>query len=101
MTELLYFILASCGLTQILVYGKIFDKLRPTKGWAGDLLSCPMCTGFWSGVFLWVTNEYTELFNYDFSLLTGLILGCIASGVSYIFAMIVDDDGLKLSGGGK
>ena len=99
MLGLAYFLLASCGLTQILVYGKILDPIRPTQGWLGELLSCPMCTGFWSGVFLWVTNGFTTLFNYDFSLLTGLLLGCISSGVSYVFAMVVDDNGFKLSGG--
>lgn len=101
MTQLIYFILAASGLTQILVYGKIFDKIRPTHGWLGDLLSCPMCTGFWSGIILWVTNGYTQLFNYDFSLLTGLLLGCLSSGTSYILSVMFDDDGFKLSGGRK
>ena len=99
--DLIYFILCSYGMTFILVYGSIFNAIRPTSGKLGELLHCPLCTGFWVGVFLWSINCLTELFNYDFSLLTGMILGCIASGVSYIFAMIVDDDGLKLSGGGK
>ena len=101
MIGLIYFILVSFGLTQILVYGKIFDKFRPTQGWAGDLASCPMCVGFWVGVFLWVTNDYTRLFNYDFSLFTGLYLGCLSSGTSYIMSMLVDDEGLKISGGEK
>jgi len=72
--QLVYFSLVCAGLTQILVYGKIFDKIRPTQGWMGELLSCPMCTGFWSGLFL----------------------GCLGSLVSYIFAMTFDDNGLKL-----
>ena len=101
MTELLYFILVSSGLTQILVYGKIFDSLRPKKGWLGQLFSCPMCTGFWSGVFLWVTNDYTELFNYDFSMLTGLFLGCLSSGTSYILSALFNDEGIAISGGCK
>ena len=99
MIELLYFILISSGLTQILVYGKIFDKIRPSEGWLGELLSCPMCTGFWVGLFLWVTNDYTQLFNYDFSLLTGIFLGCLSSGTSYVLSIMFDDDGLKISGG--
>ena len=98
MTELIYFILTSAGLTQILVYGKIFDKIRPTEGWFGELLSCPMCTGFWSGLFLWGTNSYTGLFNYDFSLFTGLYLGCLSSGTSYVISMLFDDNGFKISG---
>jgi len=50
--ELLYFILCAHGLTQILVYGKIFDRIRPTKGKLGELFQCPMCIGMWVGAFL-------------------------------------------------
>ena len=55
--EFLYFVLAAYGLTQILVYGNIFNKVRPTEGWFGELLSCPMCTGFWVGVLLFGIND--------------------------------------------
>ena len=101
MIELVTFVLTAFGLTQIIVYGKIFDKVRPTEGWWGQLLSCPMCTGFWAGVFLWGTNGFTELFNYDFSVFTGLFLGCVSSGTSYIMSVMFDDDGIKISGGEK
>ena len=97
MTELVYFVLIAHGLTQILVYGKIFDEIRPSSGWFGNLLSCPMCTGFWSGVFLWGTNNYTELFSYDLSLLSGFSLGCLSSGTSYMLSVVFDDDGFKIS----
>ena len=95
--QLVYFSLVCAGLTQILVYGKIFDKIRPTKGWMGELLSCPMCTGFWSGLFLWAANGFTELFTFDYSPVTGLFLGCLGSFVSYVLAMTFDDNGIKLS----
>ena len=101
MTQLIYFILIANGLTQILVYGKILDKIRPTQGWMGELLSCPMCTGFWVGLFLWVTNDFTQLFSYDYSLVTGLLLGCLSSGTSYILSVMFDDAGFKISGGEK
>jgi hypothetical protein len=94
--ELLYFILISCGMTQILVYGSIFNKVRPKKGWFGKLFSCSMCTGFWVGVFLWLTNDLTTLFNYDYSPITGLLLGSLASGVSYVFSVLIDDNGFKI-----
>ena len=54
--SLIYFVLAAYGLTQILVYGSIFNKVRPTTGWFGDLFSCPMCVGFWVGVLLFGIN---------------------------------------------
>ncbi len=94
--SLIYFVLCSFGLTQILVYGKIFNKIRPTKGRLGELLSCPMCTGFWVGVFLWALNGKTELFSFDSSLLTAVLLGCLSSGTSYILNMLFGDGGLKI-----
>tara|TARA_Y100000114_G_scaffold152834_1_gene171794 strand:- start:3240 stop:3536 length:297 start_codon:yes stop_codon:yes gene_type:complete len=97
--EFIYFILSAAGLTQILVYGKIFDKIRPTTGWFGQLFSCSMCTGFWSGIFLWAANSQTELFTFDHSLVTGLVLGCVSSLVSYFFDAIIDDHGIKVDHG--
>lgn len=99
MINLVQFVLVSFGLTQILVYGTIFESVRPKAGWLGKLFCCPMCVGFWVGVFLWGTNEYTGLFNYDFSLFTGMFLGCLSSGTSYILSVLFDDNGLKISGG--
>ncbi len=98
--NLIYFVLCSFGLTQILVYGKIFDKIRPTNGWAGDLLSCPMCTGFWVGVILWAVNDTTELFSFDSSVATAVFLGCISSGTSYILNVLFGDEGLRLEHSG-
>jgi hypothetical protein len=94
--SLLYFLLVSAGMTQILVYGKIFDTIRPKKGWFGSLFACSMCTGFWVGIFLWLANAWTTLFSYDYSLITGLFLGCAASGISYVFSVIIDDNGLRV-----
>ena len=101
--ELLYFILTSYGLTQILVYGSIFEKQREyileRSEWFGKLVHCPMCTGFWVGVFLFGINEFTELFTFDYNIANLLILGWLASGTSYIISMIFDDSGIKISGG--
>ena len=94
--ELLYFVLAAYGLTQILVYGSIFNKVRPTKGWFGELLSCPMCTGFWVGVLLFGINGWTELFTYEYNLVNLLILGWLSSGTSYIFNMVFSDKGIQI-----
>jgi hypothetical protein len=94
--SLIYFILISFGLTQILVYGSIFNNIRPKEGFFGTLFGCPMCMGFWSGVFLWATNCYTDLFTFDYSPLTGLLLGCLGSGTSYVINMLFGDRGLRV-----
>lgn len=93
---MLTFTIACVGMTQILVFGKIFNKIRPTKGWFGDLFKCPMCTGFWTGVFLWAISPYTELFTFDHSLVTGFVLGCYSSIVCYFASMLVNDYGLNV-----
>ena len=57
--ELIIWILASYGMTQILVYGSIFNTIREwiTKHskFFGDLLGCVMCTSTWVGFFFSLT----------------------------------------------
>ena len=93
--ELLTFILCAYGLTQILVYGKVLDGLRPTKGWLGPLFSCPMCMGFHVGWLLMLLSPFTELFNFDVSVVNFLLLGGLSSGTSYILNMVFGDEGIK------
>jgi hypothetical protein len=95
MTELLIFILAAYGLTQILVYGKALDAIRPTRGWLGQLFSCPMCIGFHVGWILMLLSPYTELFNFDVTPVNYFILGGLSSGTSYVLNMIFGDEGIK------
>lgn len=94
--ELIYFILIAYGLTYVLVYGSIFSTIRPKNGKLGELLHCPLCTGFWVGVFLWSINSFTELFTYDYNLINGFLLGCLSSGTSYFLSMLLDDFGIKI-----
>jgi hypothetical protein len=85
--ELLYFILASWGLTQILIYGTIFDKVRPKEGFLGELLKCPMCTGFWVGILHW----------FFFDLECGILqAGFISSAISYVLCMLFTDFGINI-----
>ena len=98
--HLLYFILAAYGLTQILVYGSLFNKIRPPRQWFygfGKLFHCPMCMGFWVGVFLWGINRYTELFTFDYNLVNPLILGSLSSGTCYLLGVLINDFGLKIT----
>ena len=64
--DLPFFLLSSVGLTFIIVYGSIFQKVRdwlynqaqcpviavvaPIYRWTSGLIHCVQCTGFWSGV---------------------------------------------------
>ncbi len=89
--ETLYFILCSYGLTQILVYSRLLSKIRPGH----YFFHCPMCMGFHVGWFLWAINGQTELFNYDYSIITGFILACISSGTAYIGNMMFGDSGIN------
>jgi hypothetical protein len=53
MEELVIWLVAAYGMTQILVYGSIFDKSREwltyRSKFIGDLLGCMMCTSTWVG----------------------------------------------------
>ena len=89
--ELIYFILCAYGMTQILVYGTIFRNIRPRH----HFFHCPMCMGFWVGVFLVGINEYTELFTFDNTIINHFLLGCLSSGTSYVLCMIFGDNGVK------
>lgn len=92
MLGLIYFILCSYGLTQILCYAKILDRIRPSH----YFFSCPMCVGFWVGLFLFSINGSTELFSFDYNFANALLLGCLSSGTSYILNMLFGDTGLNI-----
>ena len=95
--DLIYFILCSYGMTFILVYGSIFNAIRPTSGKLGELFHCPLCIGFWSGVFLWSINDLTELFNYDYNLANAFIMGCVSAGTSYFLSSVIEDNGFSVN----
>jgi len=87
---MLIFLLSCYGLTNILVFGHIFDKLRPKY----KFFHCPMCIGFWVGVALSliVNIGLTQ------SLIGNMFLsGLISSGWSYLVINIADDDGIRIS----
>jgi hypothetical protein len=96
LTELFWFCLAAFGMTQIIVYGSIFDRVRPTKGWLGTLFQCTMCVGFWVGLFLYGVNYNTELFTFEYSVANLLICGCVSSAVSYVLSTIFGDNGIQI-----
>ena len=98
--DLIYFILTTYGLTFILVHGSIFRDIRPPydpfKKWTW-LFHCPLCMGFWSALFLFCINGYTELFTFEYSYANALCLSCLGSGTTYLLCMMVDDFGVRVS----
>ncbi len=97
--DLLYFILCSYGMTQIIIFGSIFNSIRPSKEsfyGLGKLFHCPMCMGFWVGVFLFGINGLTELFNFDYNVANAFLLGCLSSGTAYFISALVNDFGFKI-----
>jgi hypothetical protein len=94
--NLFWFCLSSYGITQIIVYGKIFDKVRPSEGFFGKLLNCTMCTGFWVGLFLWYLSSYTQLINFDSSYVTAFLCASASSAASYVLNTVFDDNGIKV-----
>jgi len=88
--ELILFILAAWGLTNIIVYEEVFYPIRKfVKKWfpysiLKKILHCSVCCGFWVGfglTFMLDLNVGNYLFN---SILTGVI----ASGVIKITEII-------------
>ena len=94
--DLIYFILCAYGLTQILVYGKIFDSIRPQDGQLGELFSCPMCMGFHVGWFLFIINGFTELFSFEYTVANFFICGWLSSATTYALVNLFGDSGLNI-----
>ena len=93
--DLVYFILCAFGMTQIIVYGKLFDPIRPACDKYLGFFHCPMCVGFWVGAFLCGINTYTELFIFEINVTNIFLLGCLSSGTSYILSTLFDDWGIR------
>jgi len=89
---MLFFILICYGLTSILIYGKIFDKIRPKN----IFFHCSLCMGFHSG---WVVYLALYYINYyvdypSFALL--FCYACLSAGTTYILDRLVGDEGLRI-----
>ncbi len=89
--SILYFVLCAYGLTQILVFSHLFEKIRPKP----RFFHCPMCVGFWVGVLLVLLNPFTELFTFDVTVINALLLGWLSSGTSYALCMLISDGGFQ------
>lgn len=88
--EFIVFLLCSSGLTIILTKSKLFEPIRPKH----YFFHCPMCMGVWIGMLLFLLSPFTELFTFDYTILTALCCGWASSVTSWILALV----GLTLEG---
>ena len=91
--DFITFILASYGMTFILMRGTILDGIRPN--W--EILKCPACTGFWVGMFLFVVFEWCEAFLFNSFIVGVPVFGCVAAGTCYVLMSIFDDLGIAIT----
>jgi len=103
---LLIWILAAYGMSQILVYGSIFEPLRaglhkwgedeyaPFQGvgkFLSGLISCMMCTSTWVGFFLGLTIFSPTLFLFETPIeYSWFFDGCMASGGVWALNAIIE-----------
>jgi hypothetical protein len=92
---LLYFVLVCYGLTNILVYGSIFNCIRPKQGLWGELFKCPMCMGFHVGYAVALLMNLSSLFNVSTNIVDTFLLACLSSGTSYVFCSLFSDFGIN------
>ena len=90
----LYFILSCYGLTNILVYGSIFDSVRPKEGLMGQLFKCPMCVGFHVGWFVSLIINLSNLVDVSTNIIDTFLLACLSSGTSYVLCSLFTDFGI-------
>lgn len=91
MLDLLIFILSTIGLTLIVTQSYIFKPIRTIAckihESLGKLLSCTMCFGFWSGMFI---KTLLLLHNQEtLALSIILIFGFIGSFVCYLTYLLI------------
>lgn len=93
-------LLSVAGCTAIIVYGRIFSWLRRLLrrfGISGPF-TCPQCLGFWVGfIFQWLRIRGLDL-PVETQTMNCFWYGCAGSITSYMLCMLVDDDGLRISG---
>ena len=95
--ELLLFILVSYGISNIIVFGSIFDGFRElmddiSPNFFGKLFSCMMCTPWWVGFFLSLGaqlsgyTQFSPFYNYGLenTYLSIFLDACLLSGTTWL-----------------
>lgn len=89
--NLFIFVLLGYGITNILVFGNIFEfwrnfTINHSPNFFGKLFSCPLCLSMWVGIFLsllfHIIGVNTPLIEYGvhIPLLAIFLDGCLSSG---------------------
>lgn len=95
--NVLLFILSCFGLTNILVYGSIFNKIRPKH----YFFNCPMCMGFWVGFLVYILFDLSNVTLFNNFIIGLFLFSSISSGTSYVMSILFDDYGFKINNGGN
>ncbi len=93
--KIILFVLVSYGITNILVFGSIFEWLRVlldkyNPKFLGSLIKCPLCLSTWVGALLSITFGYfglsTPFTEYGITILPLLIFldACFTSGCVWL-----------------
>lgn len=106
MIQLLIWILVSYGMTNILVYGKIFNSQRDwirkqsdsknifqssIFGFIAELISCVLCTSTWVGFFLSLTLMSPALVYLDTNVYYSIFIdGMLSAGAVWAINSIVE-----------
>jgi len=94
---LIFFILSSYGLTSILLYGSIFDSIRPKEGLLGKLFKCPLCLSFHVGYIIALLLNASDLFSISINIIDMFMLACLSSGTSYVLCSLFTDFGINFN----
>ena len=88
MLDLIVFILACYGMTNIICFSTIFQPIRNKI----QMIGCPMCVGFHVGWFMFLLMPELPLFTCSL-----FIYACLSSGCSFILCNLFDGDGLRIN----
>ena len=99
--ELLLIILLTYGMSNIIVFGSIFEKTRETlevysPNFFGKLVNCMMCTPFWVGFILSTTsivmgyNQLSPFYSHGVTnvLFSIFLDSCLLSGTTWLIHTI-------------
>lgn len=91
MINLVIFSLISYGMSNILVYGKIFSWLRNILSkwnFTKELMTCMMCMGFWVGILIYFSGYSLINLQYVSIFFQILFYGVLSSGVTWLLHTI-------------